>query len=877
MPLRNLSFVTGFRYLPRLSDRVRVKRANSLVELMTTWCRALSARGVCWSIENPSNSLIWAYPGWRELVQAAHVVHFDACMFGSRRKKATAIVSNRTWFRRSGVKCSGDHPHESWGKARSAGRTVWATSLESAYTPELSRAWASCVATALCQELSEAPPTRKRKRKFLCEPDFDDRVILHADEAVPFMQMFPPCRVPKSLTKWPKGSRLLFLDESAGSAHLAVPCPPEIWCRRAADLAHPYSMERPLHADLNSAVSAETVSDPAALARRRTEECKSLSILCKSVEAEEMACRAGLHPDVQSVTSTKQSLALERLLHQLGHVDSNVASCVRSGFPLVGWLPCSGIWEPDCEPPVLSERALQEMAPDISERSVRNVCKHRDASTEQSVWDSTQEECSKGWLSFCHRASLSSSSVVSTRFGVQQKNKVRPIDNFKSSFVNSACGVREKVAMDGVDEIISTCLHWLRRKRPRHQDDRIVGRTWDLKSAYKQLAVRADHKKYAVICVVDPISNDVRFAKLHSMPFGALAAVHAFLRCGEALKFLGRKKLLLVMTNFFDDFTVLASYANSSHVQAVVSFMFRKLGWQVADEDKKNKPFAEVFDVLGVRVDLSRQHEGTVSVSNTPERIDELRDFVRQVLARGFITYEESQRLRGRFLFAEQHVWGRNSRQAVVTVGDVPPEASGWVRLTDTQVSALQFLQRRVLDGKPRIFSTSPRGELRLWIDGACEWDVPSNSPTCGFGGVLFIENKPVAWGCTLAADRAKKWAARVGKQQLVYECELLPYLISLQLWASYVKGTNLLTFIDNDAARASLAKSFTRKEEGARIVYDSVSMEENLDVQAFFFRVPTSSNIADGPSRGDFSLIEKLGGRRVQLPVGALELALGL
>ena len=134
-----------------------------------------------------------------------------------------------------------------------------------------------------------------------------------------------------------------------------------------------------------------------------------------------------------------------------------------------------------------------------------------------------------------------------------------------------------------------------------------------------------------------------------------------------------------------------------------------------------------------------------------------------------------------------------------------------------------------------------------------------------------------MAWGCTLPADKARKWAARVGKQQLVYECELLPYLISLQLWASYVKGTNLLTFIDNDAARASLAKSFTRKEEGARIVYDAVSIEESLDVQAFFCRVPTSSNIADGPSRGDFSLIEKLGGRRVRLPVGALELALGL
>ena len=417
----------------------------------------------------------------------------------------------------------------------------------------------------------------------MCEPDFDDRVILYADEAVPFMQMFPPCRVPKCMTKWPKGSRLLALDDSDCSAHLAVPCPPERWCRRAADLVHPYCMDKPLHADLCPALSAETMSDPASLARRRTEECKDLSMLCKSVSTADAACRAGLHPDVQSVTAEKQSLALERLLRTHGHVDPDVATCVRSGFPLVGWLPCSGIWKPDCEPPVLSEGALQDMAPDVRERSVRNICKHRDASTEQAVWASTQEECSKGWLSFCDRASLSSSSVVSTRFGVHQKNKVRPIDNFRSSFVNSACGVREKVAMDGVDEIVSACLHWLRNKRPRHPNDRIVGRTWDLKSAHKQLAVRADHKKYAVICVVGPDSSDVRFAKLHSMPFGALAAVHAFLRCGEALKFLGRRKLLLVMTNFFDDFTVLASYANSSHVQAVVSFMFRKLGWQVAD------------------------------------------------------------------------------------------------------------------------------------------------------------------------------------------------------------------------------------------------------------------------------------------------------
>ena len=125
-----------------------------------------------------------------------------------------------------------------------------------------------------------------------------------------------------------------------------------------------------------------------------------------------------------------------------------------------------------------------------------------------------------------------------------------------------------------------------------------MGRTWGLKSAYKQLAVRSDHKGFAVICMIDPKTNEVKIADVHSMPFGALAAVHAFLRCGEAIKAIGRCKLLLVMTNFFDDFTVLACKGNSKHVGLVVSFLFKKLGWDVAQDEKKNAPFGEVFDVL---------------------------------------------------------------------------------------------------------------------------------------------------------------------------------------------------------------------------------------------------------------------------------------
>ena len=666
-PLRNMQFVKGFPVLRSMADRVRVRSANALVELMTQWCKKLSARGVCWSIENPSNSLLWAYPGLHDMVLQAHVVHLHACMFGSARKKATALVSNRSWFRRSGIECSGDHPHASWGKTKAKGRTVWATSTESAYTPELSHAWASCAATALLPDLEAAPASKKRSRKSLCEPNFDNVITVFAEEASPFMNMFPPCRVPRKYSKWPKGSKLLALDESGHSATLAVPCEPSKWCQRAKQLEHPRTIFRPLGKALETSLETELLQDSAKAGRFRAEACKEITRMCQDCASAEAEARLALDPRIERVTGTKKSVAMRRLLLQVGHVDPDVADLVREGFPLVGWLPRSGLWDADCEPPSLSVavEALTASAEDISSRSVKGVCRHRDAELEPAIWAATVEESSKGWLTFSQDVSVPESHVVSSRFGVKQKNKIRPIDNFKSSCVNAACGVQEKVAMDGIDEIVSLCLHWLRRRKPLSAEDRILGRTWDLKSAYKQLAVKREHKRFALICVVDPESNRVRIAEIHSMPFGAVAAVHAFLRCGEGIKAIGRGKLHLVMTNFFDDFTVLASRANCKHVQLVVSFLFRKLGWDVAPEEKKNAPFAEVFDVLGVHVDLSKQQEGKVSIKNTPDRLAELQADVSRILENGSISYEESQRLRGRFLFAEQNVWGRNSRQAI--------------------------------------------------------------------------------------------------------------------------------------------------------------------------------------------------------------------
>ena len=111
LPLRNLRHIQGFPHL-RGTNLSRVRSANALVEFMSAQCRVLSAKGICWTIENPTNSLMWNYPDLERVIASSHSVTFDACMHGSRRKKSTTIRANRSWFQDLQRTCDGSHTHQ---------------------------------------------------------------------------------------------------------------------------------------------------------------------------------------------------------------------------------------------------------------------------------------------------------------------------------------------------------------------------------------------------------------------------------------------------------------------------------------------------------------------------------------------------------------------------------------------------------------------------------------------------------------------------------------------------------------------------------------------------------------------------------------------
>ena len=73
----------------------------------------------------------------------------------------------------------------------------------------------------------------------------------------------------------------------------------------------------------------------------------------------------------------------------------------------------------------------------------------------------------------------------------------------------------------------------------------LKGTVVDLKSAYKQLAIFPEHRKYSVISVKDPRDKKQRLFISLAMGFGLKAADYNFLRVSRALSAVMRHALLL--------------------------------------------------------------------------------------------------------------------------------------------------------------------------------------------------------------------------------------------------------------------------------------------------------------------------------------------
>ena len=405
-------------------------------------------------------------------------------------------------------------------------------------------------------------------------------------------------------------------------------------------------------------------------------------------------------PQVAQVVKTKNLVAFKRMLQHIEYPDVRAAELMVEGFPLIGSMDKTGVFE---------ERPLNSVVQgaDSSWLYLSAKQSRRDLITEIQAQEMTpvlrevykktvgtpESEVERGWASgpFTEEEvtqRLGPLWIPCRRFGVDQGEKIRQIDDFSECFHNACVTMTDKVTVSGVDAIANfskcwaECIHMAKHDaqgkwrfrltldsgqtitRVIHPDFRkevgFVGKVLDLESAYKQCPVRPSHQHLSVCAMKDPESNQVRFFEMHALPFGATAAVHGFNRAAMALEHILTKLFGIPCTHYFDDFTFIGPDSIMPAVVDMAKDVLSLLGWSVKGGDK-DKPLAPVFKALGVEFDLSKMSDPlpTLEVVNTKSRIEAICAAIDEILHAKTMTSGQAQRLAGKLGFARSQLFGR--------------------------------------------------------------------------------------------------------------------------------------------------------------------------------------------------------------------------
>ena len=227
------------------------------------------------------------------------------------------------------------------------------------------------------------------------------------------------------------------------------------------------------------------------------------------------------------------------------------------GFDLVGQASTSGEFPYLHKPALQSVRELKKKSKWLR-AAVIGKCKAFDRKDLDDItWNKTVEEQDRGWLEGPFTLSQveamvdGSEWIATRRFPLEQRDKVRMIDDCLASGLNSAFSSSNKLQLMDVDVLVVMVMCALKsfnssrpdrvhlsdgevltlRASPRWgRDFKLLGRTLDLEAAYKQAAPKPDQLWARFIVVYNPELGAPSFFSTSALMFGSIASVYALNR-----------------------------------------------------------------------------------------------------------------------------------------------------------------------------------------------------------------------------------------------------------------------------------------------------------------------------------------------------------
>ena len=599
---------------------------------------------------------------------------------------------------------------------------------------------------------------------------------------------------------------------------------------------------------------------------------------------EEASLKSTLAPEVRDVLMSKRLCLLEKIAHSLNWPDKEIHRDMREGFRLTGEPPPSGVFKQDQRRATISEEDLWAKAKHVKPALWAKIKAER--GSERSLWDMTIGEVhERAWMSGPHswqelEDRFDGAWIPTRRFGIEQRGKLRPIDDLSESFVNAAYGAAETVDLRALDEVVWSAAALMRMiyhqgyyefaladgrvlKGPVHASLRQT-ETWkglrlktvDLRAAYKQLPINPDDAAKSVVSLKEPGADEPKGFILKVLPFGGAASVVAFNRVARLLQRIVQE-LCIMAFNYYDDYPVLEIKGLTHSTEKSIRVVMDLLGFACSVE--KEKPFDTKADMLGVTVDVGDPWFEKVKVGNKKERAEELGSALQLVLDQGFLEPRSVASLFGRLQFAESQVLGRQGRLALAELRWIERQSHKH-RLSQLDVAVLESLRDRMTHGRPRTIQVRPQaGVTYVFTDGACE--TYGEKYLGSVGAVMYHEVCGVwqcrSFGCILSDSLMEEWAKQ-GKKHYIGPVELYAVVLARARWASFLNNARVIFFVDHSGVLAACIKGNARDKLWRELLLRLEQVDAAGPMVPWFSRVPSPSNAGDGPSRGrwDFPLV---------------------
>ncbi|CAL1156872.1 unnamed protein product [Cladocopium goreaui] len=234
--------------------------------------------------------------------------------------------------------------------------------------------------------------------------------------------------------------------------------------------------------------------------------------------------------------------------------DRSLHKFLLEGFPIVGPIQPSGRWPPfEKAQKVLAVQHALNGAWEIRANRVRGV-----PVTDNllKIWEAILEDVAEG---SCLGPFDSEEDVTellgqddwipTQRFEVVQKNKVRGCDSATTNLINQITEITEKLQLPSTDSNVAA----LRKLQTAAPDAELFGWVLDERKAYRQVAIRPDHRKFSVICLKSPRVGNPAFFVMVGHSFGLVSAVYNYNRRSAAINKILVSLFKLVAFSFYDD------------------------------------------------------------------------------------------------------------------------------------------------------------------------------------------------------------------------------------------------------------------------------------------------------------------------------------